>query len=137
MDTATDVEIIFDNPYIWMVYHTDSMIIHHHYYPQLTSHYFRAGLDTGIEVMKEHGAVKWLSDNSELEPHSPEDAEWTNNDWLPRAVEAGWKYWALVVPHTTAAQMNMAQFVQTFFEFGVRVQVFTDVDEAMGWLQSR
>ena len=135
MDTTTDVEIIFDNQYIWMGYHTDTQIIHHHYFPQLNSHYLRAGLDTGVEVMIEHGATKWLSDNREADAHSPEDTEWINTDWLPRAVGAGWRYWALVVPQHTLALMNMAEFVQTFYDFGVWVSVFTDPDEAMDWLQ--
>src|SRR5689334_22710931 len=101
--TTTDTVKIFDNPFIWMVYHSDTKIIHHHYYPSLNSHYLRAGLDTGIEVMQEEGAIKWLSDNRDVEPHSPEDSEWVNNDWLPRAIAAGWKYWALVVPSSTIA----------------------------------
>ena len=128
---------IFDNEYIAMWYHTDTKIVHHHYYPQLNSHFLRAGLDRGIELMKEHGATKWLSDNREVEPHSAEDTEWINSNWLPRVINAGWKYWALVVPSTVVAQMNMNEFVESFYDQGIRVMVFTDPDKAMHWLETR
>jgi hypothetical protein len=126
---------IFDNQYIQMSYDPESRIIRHHYYPQLNSYYLRAGLDRGVGIMNDYGATKWLSDNRETNAHSPEDTEWINNDWLPRAVKAGWKFWALVVPETVVAQMNMVEFVQAFYDQGVRVMVFTDPDEAQRWLE--
>lgn len=125
---------IFDNEYIRMQYDTDTKIIQYHYYPQLNSHFLRAGLDRGVDLLREYGASKWLSDNRETNAHSPEDTEWINTDWLPRAVQAGWRYWALVVPATAVAQMNMKEFVDAFYDQGVRVAIFTDVDEAREWL---
>jgi len=129
-----NTQTLFDNEYIYMCYHPDTRIIHHHYYPQLNSRFLREGLDRGVELMKEYGAIKWLSDNRETDAHSAEDTEWINTNWLPRAVKAGWKYWALVVPDTVVARMNMVEFVESFYALGVRVAVFTDVDEAMKWL---
>lgn len=128
---------IFDNEYISMSYHTDTKIIQHHYYPKLNSAFLRAGLDRGVELMQEYGATKWLSDNRETNAHSPEDTEWINNDWLPRAIAAGWKHWALVVPEAVAAQMNMTEFVEAFYNQGVWVMVFTNPKEAMSWLERK
>jgi hypothetical protein len=92
-------------------------------------------LDRGVELLKEHGATKWLSDNRAMEPHNKADGEWVNTNWLPRAIAAGWKFWALVVPDSTMARMNMSQFVEEFYNHGVRVMVFIDIDEAMHWLE--
>jgi cytosine/adenosine deaminase-related metal-dependent hydrolase len=128
--------VIYDNQYLNMVYHTDKKIVHHHYYKKLNSEYLRAGLNRGNELLQEHGATKWLSDNREVNAHSPEDTEWINTDWLPRAVAAGWKYWALVVPYDTIARMNMKKFVEAFYEMGVRVMVFEHVGDAMDWLET-
>jgi hypothetical protein len=128
---------IFDNEYILMSYNTDTKIIQHHYYPQLNGKFLRAGLDRGVELMQEYGANKWLSDNRETDAHSPEDTEWINNDWLPRAIGAGWKYWALVVPEAIVAQMNMTEFVEAFYNQGVWVMVFTNPKEAMAWLEKK
>lgn len=79
--------------------------------------------------------MKWLSDNRDIAAHSEADTQWINTDWLPRAVAAGWKYWALVVPHDMLARMNMSEFTESFFNMGVRCQVFTDVNEAQAWLE--
>ncbi len=128
---------LFDNEYLTMRFYTDTKIIHHHFYPGLNSHFLRTGLDRGVELLERYKATKWLSDNREVEPHSLEDGEWINNDWLPRAVKAGWKYWGLVVPNGIAAKMNMDEFVNAFYEQGLWVAVFTNVDEAMQWLETR
>jgi hypothetical protein len=119
-----------------MVYYTDKKIIHHHYFKGLNSEYLRAGLNRGNELLQEYGAAKWLSDNREVTAHSPEDTEWINTDWLPRAIAAGWKYWALVVPYDTIARMNMKEFVEAFYEMGVWVMVFEHVGDAMYWLET-
>lgn len=128
-------DVIYDNQHLNMVYHTDSKIVHHHYNKALNSEFLRAGLDRGNELLQQHGATKWLSDNREVNAHSAEDTKWINENWLPRAIAAGWKYWALVVPYDSIAQMNMAEFVEAFYNMGVTVQVFTEVDEAMAWLK--
>lgn len=47
-----------------------------------------------------------------------------------------WKYWALVVPHSLAGRINMNEFVQAFYNQGVRVLVVTDPTEAMHWLET-
>jgi hypothetical protein len=86
--------------------------------------------------MQQYGANKWLSDNRETDAHNPADTDWINTDWLPRAIHAGWKYWALVVPETVVAQMNMKEFVDAFYEQGVWVRVFTDPHEGMHWLET-
>ena len=109
---------IIDNKYATLIYHPDSQIVHHHFTELLDSAHTRLILDSGIDLLKQHKATKWLSDNRDLKPHSEEDGKWVNEDWLPRAIAAGWKYWALVVPETTIARLNMVEFVQLFLRTG-------------------
>jgi hypothetical protein len=120
-----------------LFYHPKSKIVHHQLGHDLTSKDFRDVLDRGVELLKEHGATKWLSDNRAMEPHNKEDGDWVNTNWLPRAKAAGWKFWALVVPDSTMARMNMSEFVELFYNQGVRVMVFIDIDEAMHWLEAQ
>lgn len=127
---------VIDNQYAHLVFHTDAKIVHHTFHHALDSANLRLVLNTGVDLLKKHGATKWLSDNREIEAHSEEDTEWINSVWIRNAVEAGWKYWALVVPHDFLAQVNMVDFVNTFYEKGVRIMVFTALDEAMQWLTS-
>lgn len=125
---------VIDNKYARLSYDTDQKIVHHCFHHELDSANLRAVLNSGIELLKSHNAEKWLSDNREIEPHSEEDGAWVNEDWLPRAVAAGWKYWALIVPDDLMARLNMSEFVESFYNKGIRIMVFTDHHQAWSWL---
>ena len=127
---------LIDNKYASLVFYPDDKFVHHTFHKELDSENLRLVLNTGVDLLKKRGATKWLSDNRAIDPHSEEDGNWINNDWLPRVIAAGWKYWALVVPNDVHARMNMVEFVDAFYEKGVRVRVFTDLNRAKDWLRS-
>jgi len=97
---------------------------------------FKEVLDKGLEQMKEHGATKWLSDDRANSALRPEDSAWANEDWTPRVLAAGWKYWAIVLPQNVIGRMNMQQFIDQQSQAGVTVRVFSDPNEALSWLDS-
>ncbi len=127
---------IIDNRYATLIYEDDKKIVHHQFHSLLDSKNLRLVLNTGIELLKEHKAIKWLSDNRAIGPHSEEDGAWVNDDWLPRVIAAGWKYWALVVPDDFMGRVNMSEFVESFHVRGIRIMVFTDLDKATTWLEN-
>ena len=94
-------------------------------------------LNKGLEVFQEFGAQKWLSDDRANSALSPEDGEWGTNNWNPRVIAAGWKYWAIVMPAKVIGQMNMQYFIKVNSELGVTARVFSDPDEAMRWLEAQ
>jgi hypothetical protein len=125
---------VIDNEHVQLYYHTDTKIVHHVYQPTIGGKYLREQLTKGVELLKEHDAHKWLSDNHLFNSLPDEDNKWINDVWLPQAIEAGWRFWALVVPKEDLGRMNMIQFVNSFAQMGVFVRVFVDPDEAMDWL---
>lgn len=127
-------QTIIDNKYVTLQYHDHLGIVHHVYKPNIGGDYLKEALNTGTELLRKHRATKWLSDNRAIEGHSEKETEWVNTEWLPKTINAGWKYWALVVPQNVMGQMNMNEFVQSFYDMGVRIMVFTDPNEAMDWL---
>ena len=127
---------IIDNQHARLIYDDEKRIVHHQFHSTLDSETLRAVLQNGIDMLKKHKAVKWLSDNRAIGPHSEEDTRWINEYWLPTAVAAGWKYWALVVPDDFMGRINMAEFINSFHERGVRIMVFTKLDEAQHWLEN-
>lgn len=127
--------IIIDNHHALLEFDPTTKIIHHKLHQSIDSHTLRRVLMSGVDLLKIHHATKWLSDNRDINAHSPEDTEWVNNHWLPAAVAAGWKYWALVVPDDFMARVNMSEFVDTFYAKGIRIMVFTDTDLAQQWLE--
>ena len=62
---------------------------------------------------------------------SPEDTKWSKEVWFPQAVQSGWKFWALVVPQDILGRMNMKEFVDEYYEKGLRIMVFNNPEEAM------
>jgi hypothetical protein len=128
-------EIVVQNAYATLVYHPEKKIVHHMFHQAIGGQEFRQVLTTGIELLKKHGAVKWLSDDRQNSALSPEDSEWAMGEWFPNAKSAGWKFWALVVPADILARMNLKQFVDSYYEQGLRIMVFTNPEEAMTWLE--
>ena len=128
---------IHENEYITLWYYPETKIIHHQFHKYIYGDEFRKGLNAGVEAMKNYGATKWLSDDRNNMALPVEDVEWAKTDWFPRTLKAGWKFWALVQPEKAIGQLNMKQFTETYSKLGVTVNVFSNPDEAMKWLESQ
>jgi hypothetical protein len=58
-------------------------------------------------------------------------------NWVPRVLKAGFKHWAIVVPSTAVAEMQMKALQAKRRKQGIAVEMFEAVEEAMAWLRSR
>ena len=126
---------VFQNDCAVLVYYPEAKIVHNTLSGQPTGTQFREALNAGVEVMKKYGGTKWLSDDRENKViFSAEDQEWADNDWFPRMVQVGWKTWAMVVPYEIKARFNLQEIVDKNFERGIRIAVFSELDEAFQWL---
>ncbi|HEX3050497.1 MAG TPA: hypothetical protein VHP83_07580 [Aggregatilineaceae bacterium] len=125
--------IIIDNEYITLRYLPDKKIIHHTIHKPFDSEVGSEAMVAGVAVLKEHGACKWLSDDRQ---NGPLSLDMINSSvvWGPAMVAAGWKYWANVVPQEIAAAATLAPVIEALYGFGLRMMVFTDVEEALQWL---
>lgn len=128
------LHIVLDNEWATVRYDTDGKYMYHTFHQPITGQIFRTTMNTGLEALQANRATKWLSDDRLNGEFSPEDVGFALSDWGPRAARAGWKFWALVVPESMAGRISMSGIVEAFHELGVRVSVFTDLDEARAWL---
>jgi hypothetical protein len=126
---------IIKNEYATLIYYPESKIVHHIFHKPISGQVFRNILDTGADTLEKNQASKWLSDDRGNLALPQDDTEWSKTNWFPRAVKAGWKYWALVVPDDFMARVNMNEFVDSYLNQGLRIAVFTDTEEAMKWLK--
>jgi hypothetical protein len=124
-----------DRASLW--YYPDKKIIHHEFRSFVHGEQFRGILERGLEAFRKYGACKWLSDNHGHGATTEEDSDWSMNTWSPRVIEAGWKYWAVVMPEKVVGQMSLRRRIKAYSERGVTVRVFTNADEAMAWLESQ
>lgn len=129
-------EIIYDSPYITVEYWPESKLIYHVIHQPISDQLpiFKEALNAGTAALQQYQVHKWLSDDRKNDGLTPEGNEWSFNDWQPRTLKAGWKYWALVVPQTLAAAGTLTPVVEQLFELGLRMMVFTDVEDAIVWL---
>jgi hypothetical protein len=128
---------LIDTDYATLWYDTEKKIVHHKFHKYIYGPEFRNVLEKGLEVFKEKGAQKWLSDDRNNSALPAEDGAWGQQDWTPRMLEAGWKYWAIVLPQKVIGQMNMQRFIEDNAGLGLTMQAFTDPDEALKWLESQ
>jgi hypothetical protein len=134
MDTNKEqIETILDNEFACLPYHPQKKIVHHSYHQATSGTEFRELLNTGIETMRTRQATKWLSDNRNSMVLSPEDSHWAMSNWFPRAVQAGWKYWAIVVPENAMTKFNMMEFIDSYVDSGLKVVLFTTPEAALEW----
>lgn len=127
-------QIVLDNDYATLRYLPEEKIIYHTFNKPIGGERFREVLLNGTQLLTQHGAKKWLSDDRKNSIFDEDDTNWINTIWLPGAIQAGWKFWALVVPEEIAGRMNMDQFIGPILNLGVRVTVFTELDQAHDWL---
>jgi hypothetical protein len=130
-------DILIDTDYVTLWYDPEKKIVHHKFHKYIYGQQFRDALEKGLEVFKEKGAQKWLSDDRNNSALPTEDTNWAQSNWAPRVIAAGWKYWAIVLPEKVIGQINMQHFIDNYSEQGVTVKIFSDPDEARKWLESQ
>lgn len=125
---------IVDNEYITIEYIPEKKLIYHTIHQPVNGPKLRDALNLGTEALGKYGATKWLSDDRKNGPLPPEDIEWGFNDWNRRTAKLGWKYWAIVVPQEIAAADSLSPVIDDLYEVGLRMMVFTNLEEAFAWL---
>ncbi len=129
--------VALDNEYITVECDTEAGIVQHEMHRFVVSDMFRQGLERGLELMREHGATKWLSDDRRNGTLSTEDSDWAANVWQPRAVALGLASWAMVLPEAVFGSMRLRRIVERERRRGVNVEIFTDPGEARRWLEGQ
>jgi hypothetical protein len=127
---------LLGNEYVKLWYHPEPKIIHHEILNSPPSAIFREMLTKGAECLEQHGATKWLSDDSRNKLVQPEDNVWGDTVWAPRVIKAGFKFWAIVLPKQALGHLQMQRFCREYRARGVVVELFEKTDAALKWLTS-
>jgi len=129
--------VVLENKWATLWYHPAEKIVHHEIHEPIVGKPFRELLTKGAELFEERHADKWLSDDRGNTALHPDDSKWAIEEWSPRVIKAGWKYWAIVMPDAALGKLNMKRFIVMYRDLGVEVDVFGSPDEALAWLKSR
>jgi hypothetical protein len=125
---------VIDTNLVSLWYYPDAKIVHHQIKGFISGQPFRDFLMAGSELMKKHGAEKWLSDDRDCPVVRPEDIDWGDAHWFPQTAAAGWRYWAIVAPAKMVGQAVIKELTIKYAKQGVTSQWFTDPHDAMAWL---
>jgi hypothetical protein len=94
-----------------------------------------AGANACLDYLEPQKCKAILNDNRQVVGPWDHATDWIANDWTPRAIRAGLKYFAHVVDDQTLAAMSageMHQKVGDIFE----MKVFNQIEDARDWLRS-
>jgi hypothetical protein len=129
---------IASNSYITLEYYPEGKYLYHTIHQPISGqpNAFKDVLNAGTEALKEYGLDKWLSDDRNNGPLPKEILDWAANEWYVRTIEAGWKYWANVVTHDVNAAGTLVPVIHQLSSLGLRMQVITDVNRAIEWLNA-
>jgi len=97
----------------------------------------RQAYEAGLECLLRNRATKAFADNRGLFPACGEDLEWIERDWLPRMAQAGWKYWAVLMPTTPLGAMSVRRMMAIYRELDIRFETFTSDEDALAWLRAQ
>lgn len=96
----------------------------------------RRGMNKGVELLLAKGSNKWLAEMSSRKVHTDEDQKWIVDDWTPRAVAAGLRYTAFVLPKSVVSKMSLKRMNQVIAERTLEIGYFDDLEEARRWLSA-
>jgi len=95
---------------------------------------FAALLDAELQALKQNQGTRLLADCRRQKVLNPKDQERANREWLPRALAAGLKRFAIVVPASVVADMNLRESLAKASATALEVGYFTTVEEAEEWV---
>jgi hypothetical protein len=95
---------------------------------------FAALLDAEIRALRQHHGSRLLADCRRQKVLNPEDQDRANQDWLPRALAVGLKRFAVVLPSSGLAEVNLKNSLGKAPAGALDVAYFATVDEAREWL---
>jgi hypothetical protein len=130
-------EIHYDQPHLTLSWDPDGGFVCAQWKEDVPGGPMRDGLELGLELIKEKQAKKWLVDSRTIASISPQDVKWVNDDWMPRAVDAGLRCMAFVMAKKVVMQISMKTFIARINGRELENAYFDNIDEARAWLASQ
>jgi hypothetical protein len=91
-------------------------------------------LDAEIVALRKHHGTRMLADCRRQKGLSAADQDRANEKWLPRALAAGLKRFAVVVPASGLAEANLKERLGKAPAKAVEIAYFETPEEARDWL---
>lgn len=100
-----------------------------------TSEQFREIMNKGLELLISKRANRWLGDCTKFMTLQKADEEWSNTDWLARALQGGIKKMAIVLPEKLIQKNIVDRILDNNGDILITSQKFSSPEEALAWLK--
>lgn len=95
---------------------------------------FAALLDAEVRALTQHHGSRILADCRRQKVLDPDAQKRADMEWLPLALGAGLKRFAIVLPTSVLAAMNVQERLSKVASTTFDIAYFEGVDEARAWL---
>jgi hypothetical protein len=99
-----------------------------------TAQDFQSLLQAELEALRAHGASNLLTDLKRQPPLDQQAQDGAYRDWLPSALAAGLKRFAVVLPDNREAAVNIEDRLGRVSRDQLEVGFFHSIDDARDWL---
>jgi hypothetical protein len=127
-------KVYLDTPYILVRWDGDGPWVYVKWKGWADGPEYRAAQEVVIVALRENHASRNLIDSKESRVVSDEDQEWLIKDWMPRAVAAGRRWTAIVLP-TSPLGRTIAENIDKHPRSKLtEVAHFETLEDAAAWL---
>lgn len=129
-------KVYLDAPYVLIRWDADGPWVLVKWKAWANSTEYRAAQEVVIDALRENHASRNLIDSKDSRVVSGEDQKWLVENWMPRAVAAGRRWTAIVLP-TSPLGRTIAENIDTHPKSAfIKVEYFETVEDAAAWLST-
>jgi hypothetical protein len=129
-------KVYLETPYVLVRWDGDGPWVHVQWKAWAKSPEYREAQEMVILALRENHASRNLIDSKESRVVSEEDQQWLVEDWMPRAVAAGRRWTAIVLPASPLGR-TIAENIDKHPQSSLTtVQHFETVEDAAAWLST-
>jgi hypothetical protein len=99
-----------------------------------SSEEFSALLEAEVRALQDHGGVLLLADCRRQPEISPADQDRADREWVPRVNAAGLRRFAVVLPKSRMAAVDLQDRVARYPDGAFEARLFFSVEQAQDWL---
>ena len=126
---------IFNNDSMAIFYYPDTKILVQETLKFASSGERREALEEGLKIIERDHVPKWLTNNKSGSAIPEEDFNWGINIWFPKAIKAGLKYWAVILPEKAVGKLSGKKMLDGAAQHGVTIKIFQTEEDALKWLE--
>ncbi len=124
--------ILYSKPYVTIERDDQLKCLTQNWKGFATSEKFREGINATLDIFKQGGIEKLISNTKEFSLVKKEDTDWVAQVVVPQMVKHGLHYMAFVVPSNVFSKVSVDNFKEKANKV-VSIRYFEDLNKALEW----